>query len=189
MMLDGVEAWSPPTGDLVELVAAGRAWDAVRVPTRIGLGALTRIGDDSGAVIQDTAAGGLVWLVRPGAADTWKLPQPFMHIHGARHYVWVPPVDRTREHHCLRWIVPLTRTCYLTDPEPLHTALTAEIEATSGPHIATALLPCDPCLTAAIYDDGTHNCQGTSSMAVDRDLEMVPVPPEPCPCNHQPPQP
>ncbi|MFI9583727.1 hypothetical protein ACIHCQ_18160 [Streptomyces sp. NPDC052236] len=100
-------------------------------------------------------------------------------------YVWVPPVDRTEEHHHLRWIVPLARTCYLTDPQRLHTALAAEIEATTGPHIATALLPCGPCLTAEIYD-GRHNCEGTSSMAVDCSLEMIPVPPEPCPCNHQP---
>ncbi|MFE4830234.1 hypothetical protein [Streptomyces sp. NPDC056672] len=38
----------------------------------------------------------------------------------------------TGEEKRLRWIVPLTTTCYLTDPELLHDALVAGIPAAVG---------------------------------------------------------
>ncbi len=196
MRRDGMDAWSPPTGGTVELTPAGRDWDAVRVPTGIGLSAIARLGDDSGAVIEDVHGGILYWFIRPRAADAWELPQPFVEIRGAASYVAVPPVWHTEGHHRLRWIVPLTRTCYRTDPEPLHTALTAANEALVGPQPVTdrptplahgVLLPCEPCLAARMFD-GRHDCQHTSSMGLIG-LHMTPVQPGPCPCNHESPQP
>lgn len=179
-MLNGVEAWLPPSGGTVELVAAGRAWDAVRVPSRIGLAVIERLGDDSGAVIQDASGGILYWLVRPGAADDWELPQLFVEICGDASYVAVPPVGRIEDHHRLRWIVPLTRTCYLTDPELLHAVLVAEIDALFGPR--PVLLPCEPCLGSTMFG-GRCDCKGTSSIAVTG-RQTTPVQPESCPCEH-----
>jgi hypothetical protein len=196
MRLNGVEPWSPPAGGTVELTPAGRAWDAVRVPTGIGLSAIARLGDDSGAVIEDASGGILYWLVAPGATAAWELPEPFVEVRGDASYVAVPPLWRTEGHHRLRWIVPLTRTCYLTDPEPLHTALAAAIEALIGPQPVIdrpaplgqgVLLPCEPCLAARMFG-GRHNCRRTSSMGLIG-LRMTPVRPGPCPCNHEPPRP
>jgi hypothetical protein len=181
MRRDGVDAWSPPTGGTVELTPAGRAWDAVRVHTGIGLSAIARLGDDSGAVIEDVHGGILYWLIRPRAADAWELPQPYVEIRGDASYVAVPPVWHTEGHHRLRWIVPPKRIRYLTDPEPLHTALAAAIEA------LPVLLPCERCLAARMFG-GRHDCQSTSSMGLVG-LRMTPVQPGPCPCNHQPPRP
>jgi hypothetical protein len=179
------DAWSPPNGDTVELVAAGRAWDAVRVPSRIGLSALARLGDDSGPVIQDTFRGLLCWLVRPGAAADWEPARPFVEVRGESSYVAVPPVWRTEEHHRLRWVLQPTRTRYLTDPELLHAALTAEIDAVIG--LRPVLLPCEPCLGGKIFG-GRHHCKGTSSMGlVGR--RMTPAPEGACPCDHKPPRP
>ncbi|MFI9580621.1 hypothetical protein ACIHCQ_01960 [Streptomyces sp. NPDC052236] len=164
-MMRDFEAWLPPSSGNVELMAAGRLWDAVRVPSGIGLSALARLGDDSGAVIEDTWGGLLYWLIRPGAAAAWELPKPCVEIRGKTSYVAVPPVWSTETYHRLRWIVPLTRTCYLTDPKPLHTALAAAIDALIGPQ--PGLLPCERCLAARMFG-GRHG---------------------PCPCNHEPPQP
>ncbi len=181
-MRDG-QAWSPPNGDTVELTAAGRAWDAVRVPSGIGLSTIARLGDDSGAVIQDAFGGLLYWLVPPGA-DAWEeLPQPFVEIRGNASYVAVPPVWHTEDYRRLRWIVPLTHTCYLTDPELLHAALAAAIGDLIGPR--PALLPCEPCLTAKIFG-GRHHCRRTSSMALIG-RQMTPAPSGPCPCTHSQP--
>jgi hypothetical protein len=125
-------AWSPPNGDSIELVAVGCSWDAVRVQSSIGLRVVERLGGDSGAVIEDRFGSLLYWLVRPGAADAWELPQPFVEIRGVTSYLAVPPVHRVQGPG-VRWAVPLTAECYLTDPELLHAALAAEINAAVGP--------------------------------------------------------
>lgn len=181
MTLNGVEAWSPPTGDIVQLVATGRFWDAVSVSFSIGLPVIKRL--DNGAVIHDASGGRLLWLIRPGAADTWDLPEPSVQIFRDSTCVAVPPVGRTEGHHRLRWIVPLTRTCYLTDPELLRAALAAEIEAVYGPQLVLA--SCEACINATAFG-GKHRCEGTSSMGVDgsRKLTELHSPaPCPCPCN------
>jgi hypothetical protein len=181
MMLNGIEAWWPPSGFTVELAPAGHAWDAVRVPSEIGLPVVARLGDDSGAVIQDVSGGILYWLVRPGAADAWKLPQPFVEIRGETSYVAVPPVGRITGEHRLWWIVPLTRSSYLTDPELLHAALAAEIETVAGSRPDP--LPCGPCLTAKIFDGRHDDCEGTTVMG-HFCMEMTPIPATACPCGH-----
>lgn len=50
----------------------------------------------------------------------------------------------------------------------------------------TVILPCEPCLGARIFG-GSHDCTGTIFMGLTG-RQMVPVQPEPCPCDHQPPQ-
>ncbi|MFI9585388.1 hypothetical protein ACIHCQ_26830 [Streptomyces sp. NPDC052236] len=179
-MLNGEEAWSPPNGTDFILTAAGRMWDAVRVPARIGLRVTERLADSSGAVIQDGWGGLLYWLVRPRAADDWGLPKPCVEIRGEGTYVAVPPGWCTQEQWRLRWIVPPTRTCYLTDPELLHAALAAEIDILIGPR--SALLPCRPCLGGIVFG-GRHDCRGTSSMTVGG--RKMPPGPCPCPCMHR----
>jgi len=128
----GVRPWTPPGGARSELVAAGTSWDAVRVSARCGHGVIDRLGEDSGAVIEDTAAGVLYWLVYPGGADGWRLSELYVNVLGATTYLVVPPV-RCTEGTRLRWALPLTPTRYLTSPQALHDALAAEIHAASGP--------------------------------------------------------
>ncbi|MEU7279163.1 hypothetical protein AB0A69_10350 [Streptomyces sp. NPDC045431] len=127
-----VETWVPPQGPNVELVAAGRWWDAVRAPSFVGVRVLARLGGDSGAVIEDGFGATFYWLVRPGAADAWELPGSYVAVQGTATYVAVPPVTRT-EGPGLRWAVPLGRTRCLTDPALLHATLAAELDAMIGP--------------------------------------------------------
>ncbi|WP_405612282.1 hypothetical protein [Streptomyces sp. NBC_01508] len=126
-----VTPWTPPT-TTIELVAAGNVWDAVRVPARYGPGVISRLGTTTGAVIEDTHAATLYWLVHPGTADTWDLSPQHVSVLGAASYVAVPPPGEGKPAYRLRWAVPLTPTCYLTNAQALLTALTAEIETVSG---------------------------------------------------------
>ncbi|MFJ8646337.1 hypothetical protein ACIRNI_09445 [Streptomyces sp. NPDC093546] len=131
MMPSRVEPWTPPQGPDVTLLPAGRWWDAVRVPSSLGSRVLARLGENSGAVIEDGFGAILYWLVWPGAADEWVLLQPSVSICGATTYVAVPPVTYT-EGPGLRWATPLSPTRYLTDPELLRAALATEIDAVMG---------------------------------------------------------
>lgn len=175
-----IAPWLPPTGDTMKLEQAGRAWDAVRVPARIGLPVLARLGEHSGAAIHDRTGGGIYWLIRPGTADAWDLPQSSVEVRGETSYITVPPVARTAAHHSLRWAVPLTPTCYLTDPELLHAALAAEIDAVTGPR--PVLLPCEPCGSDAVFG-GRHACEGTTTVGLIG-REIITIPAAPCPCGH-----
>lgn len=66
--------WTPPSGHDIKVVRTGEWWDAVRTSTTVGEHALRLLGRDCGALIQDNH-GPMYWLVRPGAADGWDLPQ------------------------------------------------------------------------------------------------------------------
>jgi hypothetical protein len=126
------EPWPP--GQDVELMAAGRSWDAVRVLSHIAHVVHSRLGTGSGAVIEDPYGMHLYWLVRPGTADGWNLPQHFVEIRGTTSYVAVPPVHRT-DGPGLRWIVPPTPRRYLTDSGQLASALAREINAVLAPRL------------------------------------------------------
>ncbi|MEU0270598.1 hypothetical protein [Streptomyces sp. NPDC006307] len=132
MMPRRVEPWTPPQGPDVELVPAGRWWDAVRAPSCVGVSVLARLGEDSGAVIEDGFGATFYWFVGPGAADAWELPQSYVTVRGTATYVAVPPVTRT-EGPGLRWAVPFSTTRCLTDPALLHATLAAELDAMIGP--------------------------------------------------------
>ncbi|MGW6741126.1 DUF6415 family natural product biosynthesis protein [Streptomyces sp. NPDC055025] len=127
-----VESWTPPNGTTVEMVPAGRFWDAVRVRSHIGERVIERLGKGGGAVVEDWKGAVFYWLVPPGTTDAWDLPPSVVLPLGIATFVAVPPVSCTGEEKHLRWIVPLTATCYLTDPELLHDALTTELSATGG---------------------------------------------------------
>ncbi|WP_405987229.1 DUF6415 family natural product biosynthesis protein [Streptomyces sp. NBC_00872] len=126
------EPWTPPAGTTIEMVSVGRYWDAVRVRSYIGERVIERLGADSGAVIEDWHGQVLYWLIPLGAADTWNLPLSAVVPLSVATFLSVPPVSYTGEEKRLRWIVPLTTTCYLTDPELLHDVLTAEILAAAS---------------------------------------------------------
>ncbi|WP_405797317.1 hypothetical protein [Streptomyces sp. NBC_01506] len=127
-----VAPWLPPAGSGVELTAAGDCWDAVRVPARYARGMLDRLGDTSGAVIEDLSSQCLYWLVRPGSADGWGLSPLYVSVLGQNTYVAIPPINRT-EGYRLQWAVPPTATRYLTPADTLHEALDTEIRARTPP--------------------------------------------------------
>jgi hypothetical protein len=126
-------AWSPPSGTDVELLPAGRWWDAVKVSRWLAEPALDRLGDDSGAVIEDGFGRTWYWLVAPGGADGWRLQQvvPL----GETCYLAVPPQHRTGGPG-LRWRVPLAPGRYLTGPGLLHQALADAVAEALGPRRA-----------------------------------------------------
>jgi hypothetical protein len=106
----------------VRTVPAGRWWNAVRVP--VALGAL---GDETGAVIEDGYGGIMYWLVLPGDASAWRLPD--VQVLGRGSHVAVPPLRRTSGPG-LYWRVPLSNDSYWTDTERLRAALTAAVTTT-----------------------------------------------------------
>ncbi|UGY91038.1 hypothetical protein [Streptomyces gobiensis] len=122
-------AWRPPSGPDVQMLPAGRWWDAVQVPSYLGALALDELGSDTGAVIED-GYGALYWLVPPNAADDWGLQG--IAVRGETTYLAVPPQHRTKGPG-LRWRVLLTPTRYLADPDRLHDALAAAVAKALGP--------------------------------------------------------
>ncbi|WP_405794770.1 hypothetical protein [Streptomyces sp. NBC_01506] len=132
-----VAPWLPPARSGVQLTAAGKSWDAVRVPARYARGMLDRLGGTSGAVIEDLSSQCRYWLVRPGTADEWRLSPMYVSILGENAYVAVPPITRTKGHR-LQWAVPPTPTRYLTPAGALYDALDTEIQAVSGPRTPPA---------------------------------------------------
>lgn len=77
-----------------EFLAAGRDWDAIRVPRTLGLDALDILGARSGAVVDDPRQPALYWFVAVGAAGLWEVDEarPL----GAGNFVAVPPPRRTQ---------------------------------------------------------------------------------------------
>lgn len=124
------QVWSPPRGRDTELHPAGRWWDAVRVPVRVGNPALERLGERTGAVIEDRYGALLYWFVPIGAANSWELQR--VEVRGPACYVGVPPADRT-EGPGVRWRVPLSAERYLTDPVLLYDALREAVHVVLGP--------------------------------------------------------
>ncbi|MEV6796420.1 hypothetical protein AB0M87_31515 [Streptomyces sp. NPDC051320] len=180
-MRETVAQWSPPQGPDFELVGAGYAWDAVRMPCSFGVTIIERLGENCGGVIQDGYAHTLYWLIKPGTADNWAhVPGASVTILGATSYVAVPPVGRN-EGPGLWWNVPLEPLRYLTDADLLGAALEEELDAALGPRI---LMACEPCIHARIFDKGHDGCTGVSSMEL-HGKRMTPGRPRPCPCDHQ----
>lgn len=118
-----VEPWTPPNRGRLELVSCGQAWDAVKVPSRIAQSVLTRLGEATGAVIEDPPGHVWYWLVKPGTGNSWRMRD--VECLGAAAYLVVPPADRT-EGLGVRWRVALSPEQYLTEAKDLYEALTAE---------------------------------------------------------------
>ncbi|WP_405986900.1 DUF6415 family natural product biosynthesis protein [Streptomyces sp. NBC_00872] len=117
-----------PDKDLERATHLMRGYLALLIPeAETRLGRLTPAGIDEARRRQV-----LYWLIPLGAADTWNLPLSAVVPLGVATFLSVPPVSYTEEEKRLRWIVPLTTTCYLADPELLHNALVAGIPAAVG---------------------------------------------------------
>ncbi|MEU8826508.1 hypothetical protein [Streptomyces sp. NPDC048636] len=130
--------WTPPSSGDVEALPVGKWWDAVRVSPPVGERALGLLGDDTGAVIQDSC-GTLYWLVAIGSAASWHLrgTRVLCELADEATYLGVPPADwteptrRSRVH----WRVPLGPDRYLTDTRLLREALAAADHAEFGPRV------------------------------------------------------
>jgi len=110
-----------PAGRTVSMQPAGQWWDAVRVPRPIALEALGRLGNRSGAVIEDQGGGILYWLVPAGQTADWQMPETAsITVLGTSSHVAVPGPQRMAGPH---WRIPPTRSTALTDPRQLHDAL------------------------------------------------------------------
>ncbi|MEU8824330.1 hypothetical protein [Streptomyces sp. NPDC048636] len=130
-----VPPWTPPPATDVEPLPVGRWWDAVRVSPGVGERALGLLGDDTGAVIQDSY-GTLYWLISIGSAASWHLrgTRVLCELVDEMTYLGVPPVD-WREGPRIHWRVPLGPDRYLTDTRLLWEALAAADHAEFGPRI------------------------------------------------------
>ncbi|WP_432589924.1 hypothetical protein ABVG11_34180 [Streptomyces sp. HD1123-B1] len=131
-------AWTPPPATDVEPLPAGRWWDAVRATPPVGERALALLGNDTGAVIQDSY-GTLYWLIAIGSAASWHLrgTRVLCELADESTYLGVPPADWTEPTHRCRtyWRVPLAADRYLTDTRTLRQALAAADHAELGPRV------------------------------------------------------
>ncbi|OMI33419.1 hypothetical protein [Streptomyces sparsogenes] len=131
--------WALPTGHSTQLQAAGRSWDAVRVPLSIGIGerTLELLGGVTGAVIENPFDRVLYWLITPGSATGWDMSRlPHIQVWGATAYIEVPSVD-CRRGPGVRWRVPPQDRC-LTDPAALLAALRTATREALGPREGAA---------------------------------------------------
>jgi hypothetical protein len=71
---------------------AGRNWDAIRVPSSLGLAAMTILGSRCGAVVEDR--GTLYYFVPTGTAAQWQADNT--RALGAGVTVTIPPARRTQ---------------------------------------------------------------------------------------------
>jgi hypothetical protein len=114
----------------VQTLAAGDWWDAVRVPLGLGVHALRHLEDETGAVIRDGYGGILYWLIRPGSAAHWQLPQ--VTVLGPGCHVAIPPLHRTTGPG-LYWQVPPARGRERTVASRLYAALRASLSHEKPP--------------------------------------------------------
>ncbi|SCK23873.1 hypothetical protein H181DRAFT_01799 [Streptomyces sp. WMMB 714] len=75
----------------LRLVAAGRRWDAVRVPTRQGEALVDALGTRCGDVIRDGP--GYLFLITPGTGDL--ITTPDVTVYGRSRHVLIPAGDHT----------------------------------------------------------------------------------------------
>ncbi|MET8182299.1 hypothetical protein [Streptomyces sp. NPDC005336] len=125
--------WTPPNTHSVQLLPAGKWWDAVRVPRALGEHALRLLGEATGAVIDDPLDKRLAWLIEPGTADQWDMSWlPTVELRDTTAYIDVPPLGRTIGPG-VHWRVPITYDRYLTEPTVLYTVLRMATQAALGP--------------------------------------------------------
>jgi hypothetical protein len=110
--------------------AAGRDWDAIRVPIHLARRTLEAASVESGAVLWDTWGGCMYWLVPVGTAVTWDVPHT--RSCGDAHYVAIPSAGH-RSGPGLHWLIPPVGERVLTDPMVLRAALRTTIAEVLGP--------------------------------------------------------
>lgn len=121
-----------PEGPDAQAMRAGLMWDAVRVPRWLAVPALARLGDRSGAVIEDTWGPVWYWLIPPGSGHGWRHGHG-IEVLGATCWVVVPPVSRTAGAG-VRWMLPpVSGRAVLTAADVLRAALTAAVAELAGP--------------------------------------------------------
>jgi len=102
------------------IVAAGRDWDAVRMPRFIGLQTLNALKAPPGAIAVEPGARSLYFFVPPGTTRTWHLPQST--ALGETNHVVLPP-DGKELPPGPYWLISPLRGRLHTDTDALHTAL------------------------------------------------------------------
>ncbi|WP_326597737.1 hypothetical protein [Streptomyces sp. NBC_01803] len=108
-----------PSGRLARPHPCGESFDAVGVGYFEGICAIGRLGLASAAVIEDAEAGRITWLVTPGSADGWDLPDVVVLGQGRR--IYIPPLDPP-DTATLRWAIRPDAD-FLTCPRALYRAL------------------------------------------------------------------
>ncbi|EFL32645.1 predicted protein [Streptomyces viridochromogenes DSM 40736] len=111
----------PQYGPL-DLVAVDGTWNAVTVPARWGPLVLDVLADRSEPVLEDPAAGHLLWPVPPGSADTWPDTRTAgiqVHGQGAELLMCGPGGHRD----VMQWLRVPTRRHWATDADPLRMAV------------------------------------------------------------------
>ncbi|MEV5317813.1 hypothetical protein AB0K92_09110 [Streptomyces sp. NPDC052687] len=106
----------------VTLLPAGKAWDVLILPGRLGcptLDVLTRILDRPGPVLADSGDARTGFLVPPGTAARWL--GTGIRTAGAGTWIVVPHPGRPTGK--VRWLVPPDGSGTLTDPALLELAM------------------------------------------------------------------
>jgi hypothetical protein len=105
----------------IALLPAGRRWDALLVPGRLGLAALRLLDrlPGGGPVLFDPGDDTVGFLVPVGTAARWVGTG----IRGAGDGAWLPVPHPRRGGRGLRWLVPPDGTGRLTDPGVLELVL------------------------------------------------------------------
>ncbi|WP_285574054.1 hypothetical protein [Streptomyces sp. RTGN2] len=120
------------------IVAAGKAWDAVRVGRFLGLKALERLGSAAGPVLVDPAARSMYFLVPAGSTHDWDVHQS--QALGETNHVVIPPATRQSPPGPY-WLVDSRRP--LTTTAALREALQAATGPRSNPQLNLAHLTLD----------------------------------------------
>ncbi len=111
--------WLPSPEEGGVPTPCGRWWDAVRVDAFDGVRAIAHLGDDSGPLVEDTAAHTMTWLVHTGTTAGWQLRGVPLLRQGQ--WLTIPP---TTWQGSLRWQrAPAGSRGWLTRPTLLHEAL------------------------------------------------------------------
>ncbi|MFJ2095522.1 hypothetical protein ACIOEW_40915 [Streptomyces sp. NPDC087901] len=124
--------------DGTRIVAAGTAWDAVRVGRFLGLEALERLGSAAGPVLVDPAARTMYFLVPAGSTHDWDVLQS--QALGETNHVVIPPTTRQSPPGPY-WLVSSRRT--LTSTPQLREALQAALGPRTTPPLNLARLTLD----------------------------------------------
>ncbi|MFF3616458.1 hypothetical protein [Streptomyces sp. NPDC002580] len=106
----------------IALLPAGRAWDVLILPARLGyptLDVLTRVIDQPGPVLVDFGDARMGFLVPPGTAARWLGTG----VRTAGHGTWIVVPYPGRSTGGVRWLVPPDGSGTLTDPALLELAM------------------------------------------------------------------
>lgn len=106
----------------VALLPAGRLWDVLILPDRLGdraRAALVGIAGPPGPVLADLGERRLGFFVPPGTAGRWADTG----VRGAGYGTWIVVPYPGRSTSRLRWVVPPDGTGRLTDPVALEAAI------------------------------------------------------------------